>query len=153
MPVIRISDKTWARLKLYARPLEDSPDDIVQMALDALDAANGKAAARSAAPKAQSRRAGGKLPQREFRRPMLEILLEKGGKASTKVVRELLEPRMASRLSDADYVPVSSGDPRWWNAVCWERNDLVKEGLLRDDSERGVWELSPSGHREIERSK
>lgn len=29
--------------------------------------------------------------------------------------------------------------------MCWERNDLVKEGLLRGDSDRGVWELSARG--------
>ena len=29
MPVIRISEKTWERLKSYARPLEDSADDVV----------------------------------------------------------------------------------------------------------------------------
>jgi hypothetical protein len=68
-----------------------------------------------------------------------------GGKASVKEIRECLEPRMAPRLSSADYEQVSSGDPRWWNAVSWERNDLVKEGLLRGDSERGVWELSARG--------
>ena len=157
-PVIRISDKTWERLKTYARPLEDSPDDIVNKALDALDIANGKSTrtVRSSTPpvsKGRSRAPGKKLPQREFRRPLLELLLEKGGGASVKMVRELLEPRMAPLLSDADYEPVSSGDPRWWNAVCWERNDLVKEGLLRDDSERGFWELSARGHKELERAK
>jgi RNA polymerase alpha subunit len=36
-------------------------------------------------------------------------------------------------------------DPRWWNAVCWERSDLVKEGLMRVDSDRGVWEISDEG--------
>lgn len=150
MPVIRISDATWERLKGYARPLEDSAEDVVRLALNALDAAKGKSPAfakleattRTRAPKAQGRRRGGKLPQKEFRSPLLEVLMKQGGKASVKSIRELLEPKMASRLSDADYERVSSGDPRWWNAVCWERNDLVKEGLLRSDSERGVWELS-----------
>jgi hypothetical protein len=73
------------------------------------------------------------------------VLRENGGKAPVKKIRELLEPRMAQRLSSADYEKVSSGDPRWWNAVCWERHDLVKAGLLRGDSERGVWELSARG--------
>ena len=35
-PVIRISDETWERLKSFARPLEDSADDVVRRALDAL---------------------------------------------------------------------------------------------------------------------
>lgn len=152
MPVIRISDSTWQRLKAYARPLEDSAEDVVRLALDALDEQHGRStkaarpepAAKSTAPR--QRLKGDKLPQKEFREPLLNVLREKGGKAPVKEIRELLEPRMAPRLSSADYERVSSGDPRWWNAVCWERNDLVKEGLLRQNSGRGVWELSARGH-------
>jgi hypothetical protein len=151
MPVIRISDATWERLKAYARPLEDSAEDVVRLALDALDkqhdrstkSTQPKLAAKTSAPR--QRLSGEKLPQKEFRGPLLDVLRQKGGKAPVKEIRELLEPRMAPHLSSADYEQVSSGDPRWWNAVCWERNDLVKEGLLRADSERGVWELSVRG--------
>jgi hypothetical protein len=53
-----------------------------------------------------------------------------------------MEPLMAPRLSGGDYESVSTGDPRWWNAVCWERSDLVKEGLMRENSPRGIWEIS-----------
>src|SRR5262245_32023385 len=131
MPVIRISDATWERLKAYARPLEDSAEDVVRLALDALDEQNGrstratqpKPAEKTSAPRRKS--SGEKLPQKEFRGPLLDALRDKGGRASVKEIRELLEPRMAARLSSADYESVSSGDPRWWNAVCWERNDLV----------------------------
>jgi Mrr N-terminal domain len=160
MPVIRISDATWERLKGYAKPLEDSPDDVVQRALDALDASEGRTkivdkvapSPASGRSTGHNRRAGrgNKLPQKEFRTPLLETLSELGGSASTAEVRRILEPKMAPRLSDADYQLVSSGDPRWWNATCWERNDLVKEGLLRNDSDRGVWELSSRGRALLE---
>ncbi|QJF50690.1 winged helix-turn-helix domain-containing protein [Roseobacter ponti] len=52
---------------------------------------------------------------------------------------------MKDRLTEDDFEPVSTGEERWWNATCWERSDLVKEGLFRDDSPRGVWELSDEG--------
>jgi hypothetical protein len=39
MPVIRISQKTWERLKSHASPLEHTANDVVSLALDALDAA------------------------------------------------------------------------------------------------------------------
>jgi hypothetical protein len=125
MPVIRISDSTWERLKVYARPLEDTPEDVVRLALDALDASRGhkppavKAQKRPAAPQQ-----GKKTPQREFRAPLLKAM-----------------------LGPADLAPVSTGEARWWNAVCWERNDLVKEGLFRKDSDRGIWELSDTGRK------
>ena len=39
MPVVRISDMTWERMKAHARPFEDSPEDIIKLALDALEGA------------------------------------------------------------------------------------------------------------------
>ena len=88
---------------------------------------------------------GQKLPQKEFRLPLLETLDVLGGSSFARRIRQAMADKMAPRLSEADYELVSSGDPRWWNAICWERNDCVKEGLLRDDSERGVWALSDKG--------
>jgi len=37
MPVIRITDTTWDRLKRWAVPLEDSPEDAVRKVLDAAE--------------------------------------------------------------------------------------------------------------------
>jgi len=37
MPVVRISDKTWNRLKAYAVPLEDTADAAIRRALDAAE--------------------------------------------------------------------------------------------------------------------
>ncbi len=145
MPVIRISDATWERLKVYARPLEDTPEDVVRLALDALDAARGKKTAPAAKAPAVVRTKGKKLPQRHFREPLMLVLLELGGSAYSKEIREKLEPRVMPLLGAGDLAPVSTGEPRWWNAVCWERNDLVKEGLFRSDSDRGIWELSDQG--------
>ena len=52
---------------------------------------------------------------------------------------------MASAWLAGDRQPVSTGDERWWNATCWARSNLVKEGYLRNDSPRGTWELSEQG--------
>ncbi len=52
---------------------------------------------------------------------------------------------MEPRLPPVDLGSVNSGQPRWWNLVCFERNALKEEGYLRDDSPRGVWELSEEG--------
>jgi hypothetical protein len=101
-------------------------------------------------PESNKRNDGTKLPQKEFRIPLLFTLIDLGGSAPAKTVREKMEPLMAPRLSEGDYesVSVSTGDPRWWNAVCWERSELVKEGLMRDDSARGIWEISETGKRQ-----
>ena len=37
MPVVHLSTETYERLQKHAKPFVDSPEDIVKMALDALD--------------------------------------------------------------------------------------------------------------------
>ncbi len=141
MPVIRISDATYARLQSHAKPFEDSPESIIVKALTALDMMTGESSVM-AEPKKRSD--SPKLPQKEFRVPLLMTLLRLRGSAPAKIVRSAMEPLMAARLREGDYESVSTGDPRWWNAICWERSDLVKEGFIRDDSDRGIWEISES---------
>jgi restriction system protein len=145
MPVIRVSDATWARLENHAKGFQ-KPEDVMNLALDALDEKTGHSS-----PKQQKRTAtkkaalGGMLPQREFRQPLMKTLMDLGGTAQVSDIREVMKKKMASRLSEADLAPVTSGEPRWWNAICWERANLVREGLFKDNSPRGVWELSEKG--------
>jgi hypothetical protein len=144
MPVIRISDETYARLKKHAQPFEDTPESIIVKALSALESVDGEVPTLTRTPSAP-RSDAPKMPQKDFRVPLLMTLLRFGGRAQAKDVRPLLGAIVAPKLADGDYESVSTGDPRWWNATCWERNELVKEGLLRADSERGVWEISEAG--------
>ncbi len=129
MPVIRVSDQTWQRLQRHARPFEDKPEDVVNMALNALEEALGiKTAVKlksKLAPKREG--AGSKLPQKEFRAPLVTTLRDLGGGAHVSEIKAELEKRIGHMLGDGDLVPVSNGDPRWWNATCWERDSMVKE--------------------------
>jgi hypothetical protein len=144
MPVIRISDETYAHLQRHAKAFEDTtPESVIIKALAALDMFDGDVPSPAKAPIKRSE--APKLPQKEFRLPLLMTLLRFGGKAQAKDVRTFLGPIMAPKLREGDFESVSTGDPRWWNAICWERNDLIKEGLVRSDSERGVWEISELG--------
>jgi Mrr N-terminal domain len=153
MPVIRISQQTWDRLRTYATPLEDTADDVVNIALDALEAARRKGlriARRSTAaplPKRNSERPkrGKRAPLKKFRVPLLETLYRLGGKAYSREIRKTIELLIAPMLRKADYELVSNAQPRWWNAICSVRNDLIRQGLFRNDSERGIWELSKRG--------
>ena len=45
------------------------------------------------------------------------------------------------------YDPLASGPDnlRWRNAAQWARHSMVKDGLLKDDSPRGVWEIADKG--------
>jgi len=152
MPTIRISQQTWERLKIYATPLEDTADDVVSIALDALEAGRRKGLriarhSTAALPKRNSERPkrGKRAPLKKFRAPLLEILYRLGGKAYSREIRKTIERLVAPMLGKADYELVSNDVPRWWNAICSVRNDLIRQGLFRNDSERGIWELSKRG--------
>jgi hypothetical protein len=153
MPVIRISQHTWERLKTYATPLEHTANDVVNVALDALEVAQRRGlhvASQSTAtplPRRKSDRSklGKRLSQKKFRAPLLDTLRRLGGKAYSREIRKTIEQLVAPMLGAADYELVSNSQPRWWNAICSVRNDLIREGLFRNDSERGIWELSKRG--------
>ena len=158
MPVIRISDRTYARIQMWATPLVDTPDSALAKAFDALErrrpgqpaSAPDRDALPRAAPDPQPKRrtkAGG-LSQKEFRRPLMEVLHELGGEGRAGIkgnVRAAMEKRMEPWLSDRDREITSINEPRWWAAVCGQRERLKKEGLIRDDSNRGIWKLSEDG--------
>ena len=76
MPVIRISEDTWQRLKRWASPLEDTPDSTIGKLLDQVDKGldpPSKGAAKQAGGTRLPR--GKKTAEREFERPLLEALL------------------------------------------------------------------------------
>jgi hypothetical protein len=148
MPVVRISDQTWERMQKYAKPLVDTPDSVINNALDALDKAEGNVAPKNVLTTIieKKRQQNNELtPQKEFRPLLLKALLLLGGQAPVGKIRDSLQSRVKTILKPGDLELVSSGDIRWWNAVCWERADLVREGLFRSDSPRGVWELTENG--------
>jgi hypothetical protein len=114
MPVIRISQQTWERLKTYATPLEDTADDVVNVALDALEAARrkGRHIARDsiAAPLQPKRRK--RTPLKKFRAPLLDTLYRLGGKAYSREIRKMIERLVAPMLGKGDYELVSNAQPR-----------------------------------------
>ncbi|WNC33052.1 MULTISPECIES: winged helix-turn-helix domain-containing protein [unclassified Thermosynechococcus] len=100
---------------------------------------------------------GLRTPEDAFRRPILEALVELGGKAPVGEVLDLVEKKIGAKLTKYDLEPIPS-DPksiRWRDTARWCRKDLVTEGLMKADSPRGIWEISESGRRALqdERSK
>lgn len=90
---------------------------------------------------------GVRTPEEVFALPLLQSVAEMGGSARVRDVAPQVEKRMRSTLNETDYEPLPStpDTPRWYNTMQWCRLALVKEGLLRADSPRGVWEISEAG--------
>lgn len=170
MPVVRISDTTYQRLQSHAVPFQDSVDDVVNRALDALDGARSPDSKSTVEPiglgdslspvldaiglgvvhPKAPRNDLPKTPQKDFRKPLLTLMVALGGSASVRTIREKMEPAVRDMLLAGDRELVSTGEERWWNATCWERNDLVKEGIFRPDSERGTWALSDAARQSLD---
>lgn len=148
MPTVRITDHTWERLKKWAVPLEDTPNDAIAKILDiaeTLPRAKTTTLHKVLSKEVKAKPQKKMTPQKDFRQPLLLVIKNLGGKATTSEIRPELLKRMESNLLDGDFSHVSSGEERWWNAACWERKELVDEGLFERNSPRGTWALSDIG--------
>ena len=153
MPVVRISEETFKDMEAIRSGFE-TPAALVARAVRFLKEHGGPTASvKDGRQPTKKRRIGSapSLPQAAYREPLLECLHELGGKARTAEIRAAMERKLAARLGPADRALQPSGaEVRWWNLTMWTRKNLVEEGLLRDDSERGVWELSELGRRHMQ---
>lgn len=89
---------------------------------------------------------GVRTPEEAYRLPTLRALQEMGGSGKTAKVVDRVGEMMKDELKEVDHQALpSSGQLRWRNAAQWARNAMVNEGLMKDDSPRGVWEISEEG--------
>lgn len=86
--------------------------------------------------------------------PILQVLCEMGGVGLVGEVLDRVYDIVKDSLKPADKERLPSGiDLRWRNAAQWARWRMVKEGLLKEDSPYGVWEISEAGREWLERHK
>ena len=159
MPVIRITDTTMDRLKQWAVPLEDTPDDAIRKVLDAaeqhlkciLTKKEEPIYIETTRPIHKSRLPNGQMiPQSAYNQAVMEALYELGGRAQAQDVLDVVEKNMKDLLTDIDYQELSSGSIRWEKNAHWARFKLVRAGLLKSNSPQGLWELSSMGLQQIE---
>jgi hypothetical protein len=100
-------------------------------------------------------RRGLRTPEEAYYRPILQALHSLGGSASVGQVLEKVRQLMVGVLREVDFEPLASDpeSPRWRNAAQWARNSMAREGLLKNDSPRGIWELSEAGRRALTTQK
>jgi hypothetical protein len=85
-------------------------------------------------------------PVEAYWRPMLEALVERGGRAHRDEVVELVGKKMEGQLTPDDKKLLPSGiDVRWKNRVAWQRENMKRRGLVRSDSPQGIWEITDTG--------
>lgn len=98
---------------------------------------------------------GLRTSEEKFVIPILESLIELGGKAEIKDVLNLVQDKMRDILNEYDYetLPSNPKQKRWENTAQWARNTMVNEGLLVRNSPRGIWEITEKGRKFYEENK
>lgn len=81
---------------------------------------------------------------------LLEVLGEHGGKARKRTALRYIEEKYGHRLTPDDRLPQPSNhEVKWENNTAWERDRLVKSGVLQTPAQagHGYWALSDLGWR------
>ncbi len=97
-------------------------------------------------------------PQDTLGRWLLRVLDAGSGRASKAQTLRMMEKSFGHLLTKDDrLLQPSTNEEKWENRTAWERNNLVKSGLLQTPGEAGfgVWALTKAGRvaaREADRS-
>jgi len=98
---------------------------------------------------------GLRTSEEKFVIPILESLIELGGKAEMKAVLKLVHEKMKGIFNkyDYEYLPSNPKQRRWENTAQWARYTMINEGLLVRNSPWGIWEITEKGRKFYEENK
>lgn len=154
MRSIEVDDEVWKRLKAEAEPLVDDENSVLRRLLGIGGGSSVPGTRRGGRPKGTTRAPLGTLVHRDaYEVPILQELAARGGAGPAREITEAVGGRVADLLTDRDHETLNSGSVRWVTRVQFTRLRLKERGLLRDDSPRGVWELTERGREAAERGK
>lgn len=95
-----------------------------------------------------------RTPTNCYAQPILEVLYDLGGPGYRAYVIEQVRLRMKDVLTDDDYAERKGQSQEVYeHRADSMRQKLVESGMLRSDSEWGVWELTPKGVAEVLRAR
>jgi hypothetical protein len=58
---------------------------------------------------------------------------------------------MKNQLKPGDFETIKNGtDLRWRNRASFQRKNMIIQGLLRNDSPYGIWEMSSAGRQYLD---
>ena len=128
--------------------------------LDMIESATGKP--RSEGKSQKESVPGQRLPRGSgpptTRKPVLreciiQALTELGGSAHCSNVLSRMQELLEGKLQEGDMLMRKTGEPAWQNNARWERQVMVNEGVLRNDSKFGYWELNKDRASHVEETQ
>ena len=96
----------------------------------------------------------GFTPQGAYKLPILQYLHgEAPGSAASHKVASHIESNMRDRFTREDLEQSSKGGPRWRRILDNARLQLTREGMLRQDSPKGVWQITEKGEEHLRQAR
>ncbi len=87
-------------------------------------------------------------PVQAYWQPILKTIVEMGGRGRREKIIEAVGKKMSGILTAADYDTLSDGNViRWRNRVAWQASNMRARGFIKNDSPRGIWEITDDGRK------
>jgi hypothetical protein len=153
MASVELSEATYRKLLRRSTSFDDTPEDVINRLLDVVGDRDPlrrqeiKEAVHKNRPRAKP---GSILPERDYWKPILEVIVEGGGSVPANDVVERVGDRLRNALKPRDFEQLATGEVRWRNRVRFARLRMRQVGLLSDTSHRGLWEITDSGRAYME---
>lgn len=147
MHTIELSNATYRRLLASLTAFGETPEDVIRRLLDEADAPNPRREEIKEIVRRSRVRAkpGSILPEREYWKPILDIIAERGGSAPAGDVIEALGERLKDSFTPLDLERLDTDVVRWRNRARFARLRMTQQGLLSSTSPRGIWEITDEG--------
>ncbi len=145
MKTIQIEDELYEKLEELAIPFEEATPNLVlkRMIHHYLNCAKRNDFPGDKPRRRFVNRKYGKLHRSHYRIPIIQALQHHSGTAPFFVVMEFVFSKIKERLNEIDHTKTSTGILRWQNTMRCERQVMLREGILKTGSPRGIWELNP----------
>ena len=172
-PQIQIDDDVLEALKQQAVPFEDhEPNDVLRRLLllagdqpqsvttmtptpgrvraseTVLQQRTSKGSKRLKPAKRKRAPSSTLLPESAYRLPILRVLFGNGGRMPTSEAVVAAGELVKDKLLPAD-LEMLGKKPRWEGRVQFARLQLIKDGLMKKGSPRGVWEITDAGEQKV----
>jgi Mrr N-terminal domain len=143
---IELSPATYQRLLKQARSFDDTPDAVISRLLDGAEKRSPAGLKHKLENKPILPPSEGELfPETKYWLPILQILADAGGASQSRAVIDKLEDQIGSQLKARDYDVLSMGEVRWRNRARFARLRMKEQGLISNQSPRGIWEITEEG--------
>jgi hypothetical protein len=155
VPLVELSEQAYWRLLRRTRSFSDTAEQVICRLLDETEPVDQRSVQSMQQDLPENDRPspraipGSILPEREYWRPILELIQQAGGAAAANAVIDALGERMQGMLTPRDYEILGMGEIRWRNRARFARLRMTERGLLSNTSHRGVWEITDAGRQHL----